>query len=124
MTNRVVIAKIGCRYGQPFVTAIIVATDGHPHTAGRVLLEHYPLETDADRLLSQGDIDTFLQLSKAAADPLQATYAQPGTFQHLIESDWLGAPTPQWFYVHHQGDWWSMPVVDGTILDLLVRPLT
>ena len=124
MSDPIVIAKIGDRNGEPFVTAISVQTDVDPHTVGRVLLEHYPLDTDANNLLNQGNLATLLPLSTAAADPAQATYAQPVTLKHFLESDWLGTAAPQWIYVHDQGNWLSLPVVDGAILHLLVRVLT
>ena len=94
MGDRVVIAKLGYRDGQPFVAAISIQTDDHPGATGRVLLDRYPQEADADQLLNQGNLTSSLSLSKAAADPAQATYAQPGTVEDLLQSKWLGSAAP------------------------------
>ena len=119
MSDRAVIAKIVCRDGEPFVTAISVQADGHPYTTGRVLLDRYPLEADADQLLNQGNLTSLLPLATATADPPQATYAQPGAVKELLESDWTAAAAPQWLYVHHKGHWLAMPLIEGAILQLL-----
>ena len=119
MSDRAVIAKIGHRDGEPFVTAISVQADGYPTTAGRILLDRYPLEADADQLLSQGNLPTLRLLSTPTDDPTPQTYAQPGTVKHLMESEWFCASNPQWLYVHCQNHWLAMPVVDGGILQIL-----
>lgn len=119
MSNRPVIAKIGYRDGEPFVVAISIQADRHPDTTGTTLLDRFPREADADQLLNQGNLTTLLPLSTNTADPAPATYAQPGAVKELLESDWLGAADPQWLYVHHEGHWLAMPVVEHAILQLL-----
>lgn len=119
MSDRAVIAKIGCRDGEPFVTAISVQADGHPYTTGRVLLDRYPLEANADQLLNRGNLTSLLPLATATADPAQATYAQPGAVKELLESDWLTTADPQWLYVHYKSHWTAMPVEEGAFLQLL-----
>lgn len=121
MSNRAVIAKIGCRGGEPFVTAISVQADGYPTTAGRTLLDRYPMETDVDQLLNQGNLATLLPPTTANDDPVHPTYAEPRTVKDLLESDWICAANPQWLYVHYQGHWLAMPVpvAQGSILQLL-----
>ena len=120
MSDRAVIAKIGYRDGEPFVTAISIQADGHPDTAGRVLLDHYPLEADVDRLLTQGNLTTLrLRSSDAAVVSDTPTYGQPGSVEQLLGSHWLRAADPQWLYVHYEGHSTTMPVVERGMLQLL-----
>ena len=120
MSDRAVIAKIGCRDGEPFITAISVQADGHPYTTGRVLLDRYPLEANADQLLNRGNLTTLrLRSSDAAVVSDTPTYGQPGSIEQLLGSRWLRAADPQWLYVHYEGHSTTMPVVERGILQLL-----
>jgi hypothetical protein len=96
-------ARIGRRNADGSISSIYLHCDGYPAVALRVLLTHYPVRCDVDRLLSGGDLTSF---GCPVREPAEGRVSQ-SLDDYLEEARHCWA---EHAYLYEDGTWLHSPV--------------